>query len=425
MKNVACKRNGRKPKRKKGHVSIISRTEYEGLEVDSRAALIQALIPIGLMAVSETLQEEVRQLAGKRYARKQEGQARRHGSNPGSVTLAGQTVGIRVPRVRDEGGDIALSSYQELQGRGDVNERLFRRVLHGISCRDYEASARTVPAAIGLSKSTISRRFIETSAEKLKAFRERDLSCLDVVTLFIDGKTFADNAMILILAVTMEGNKIPIGFIQSDTENHRAIADGLRQLIDRGLSVESGVLCVVDGAKGLRKAVLEVFRNRCMIQRCQWHKRENVLSYLPKTRRSYFRRRLQNAYQQSTYAAAKKDLLRIHRELSDENQSAAASLNEGFEETLTLHKLGVFPLVGRSLKTTNCIESINAMAEQRCSKIDYWKNSSQKQRWFAAALIDIEPRLHTLMGFRHLPKLRRALIGSLKLNITPQLNQAA
>ena len=224
--------------------------------------------------------------------------------------------------------------------------------------------------------------------------------------------------MVIALAVTITGEKVPIGFIQTDTENHKAIGEFFSTLIQRGLDVERGVLFVVDGAKGLKKAIQNVFRNRAMIQRCQWHKRENIVSYLPQNRQSYWRRQIQRAYQQPSYAKAKAILTKIHQELEDENQSAAASLAEGLEETLTLHRLGVFHLVGQSLKTTNCIESINAMAEQRCGRIDYWKNSDQKQRWLASALLDIEPRLRTLMGAQHLDKLRQALMA--QLNIQPQ-----
>ena len=143
--------------------------------------------------------------------------------------------------------------------------------------------------------------------------------------------------------------------------------------------------------------------------RCQWHKQENVVSYLPRTEQKAWRGRLQRAYERPTYEEAKRDLKAMRAELDELNQSAVASLDEGFEETLTLHRLGVFPLVGRSLKTTNVLESVNAQAEQRCGRVDRWRNSNHKQRWLAAALIDIEPRLRRLLGYRHLPSLRAAI----------------
>ena len=213
----------------------------------------------------------------------------------------------------------------------------------------------------------------------------------------------------------MDGRKHILGFVQTATENERVVRGFLGSLLDRGLDISFGVLVVIDGAKGLRSAVKKAFRDRVVVQRCQWHKRENVVGYLAKGDQAEWRRRLQRAYERSDYREARERLVEIRAELEDLNQSAAASLAEGFEETLTLQRLGVFGVLGRSLKTTNCLESVNAMAEQMCGKVDHWKNSSQKHRWFAAALVDIEPRLRKIMGYRHLPKLRDAIMRELKI----------
>jgi len=230
-----------------------------------------------------------------------------------------------------------------------------------------------------------------------------------VVAVFLDGKSFAEDQMVLALGTTLNGDKVFLGFVQTDTENTRAIKIFLRGLADRGLDLSAGALVVIDGSKGLKAGAEAAFSGQVLIQRCQWHKRENVVSYLPRKEQPYWRGRLQRAYQRPTYEEATRDLTAIRTELEELNQSAVASLDEGFEETLTLHRLGVFPLVGRSLKTTNVLESVNAMAEQRCGRVDHWKNSNQKQRWLAAALLDIEPRLRRLLGYRHLPLLREAI----------------
>ena len=158
-----------------------------------------------------------------------------------------------------------------------------------------------------------------------------------------------------------------------------------------------------------------MFQKKALVQRCQWHKRENVVSYLPKSEQATWRRRLQHAYDRPTYAEAKAALTKLHRELEDRNQSAAASLVEGFEETLTLHRLGIYDLLGVSFKTTNCIESANALVEERCAKVDAWKTSNQRHRWLATALLDIEPRLRRVKGHRHLPKLITALRRALNI----------
>jgi transposase-like protein len=323
---------------------------------------------------------------------------------------------MRIPRVRGiGGGEIPLRSYDALHRNGEVDEHLLRRVLYGISCNNYEAAAEAIPGAIGLSGSTVSRRFVEASAAKLRELQERDVSGEDVVAMFVDGKTFADATMVVALGVTLSGEKRFLGFVETDTENAPVLTAFLRSLIERGLNISQGMLVIIDGAKGLRAAVNQAFRGRALVQRCQWHKRENVVSYLSKSEQAPWRKRLQRAYERPEYAEARAALDKLHAELEDRNQSAAASLREGMEETLTLHRLGVYGVLGRSLKTTNCIESVNGLVEERCAKVDHWKNSSQRQRWMATSLIEIEPRLRKLMNYKHLPKLRDALRRELDL----------
>lgn len=400
-----------KKDRRLGKPADLGWEKIETLELDARIELIRELIPLGLAEVGRMLDEEVEGLAGPRHQRKEgEGAAYRHGSNPGTVRLGAQRHPVRVPRVRSEAGEVRLSSYEQLHGgAGSVDEGLFKKVLLGISCRDYEAAVEAVPGAIGLSKSTVSREFKKATGAKLKAFQERDLRELDVAVIFLDGKTFAADEIVIALAVTLAGEKRFLGFLQTGTENERAIAGFLRSLVERGLDVSPGVLVVIDGAKGLRAGVKKVFGGQVLIQRCQWHKRENVVSHLPRTEQQRWRKKLQSAYQRPTYTEAMHDLKAIRTELQELNESAVASLDEGLEETLTLHRLGLFPLLGRSLKTTNVLESVNAQAEQRCGRVDSWKNSNHKQRWLTAALLDIEPRLRRLLGYRHLPKLRDAI----------------
>jgi len=398
-------------------VKVVSRDQYEGMELDSRVELIQDLVAIGMMQVCEMFHQEVAALAGIRYERKEGGRgAYRHGENPGSVRLGGQRVPVRVPRVRDENGEIPLESYQKLRGSaGEVDEKLFQRVLYGVSCRNYEKAAESIPGAIGLSSSSVSRSFIASSAAQLKAFQERDLSGEDYVALFLDGKLFADTMMVVALGITIDGRKQPLGFVETTTENKRTLAEFLRSLIARGLDVSEGILVVIDGAKGLRAAVREAFPRRAVVGRCNWHKRENVVSYLPKGEQASWRKRLQKALDRPTYKEAEAALTKLHEELEEKNQSAAASLREGMEEVLTLHRLGVFEVLGRSFKTTNCLENINGLIAERCAKVDCWKNSSQRQRWMAAALLDIEPRLRRVRGHRSLQKLRDALKRELKI----------
>ena len=418
----------RKKVRKLGAIEIIRREAYADLELDAKVELIRSLVPLGLMHVQELLDQEVTALASERYARKDASvRGRRHGSNPGTVGLAGQRVPIRVPRIRRvAGSEIPLRSYEALHGDREVDNVLLRRVLYGISCRNYEAAAEAIPGAIGLSSSTVSRSFIQASAAQLRAFQERDLSGEDVVTVFLDGKTFADATMVIALGITLAGEKRVLGFVETDTENATVLTPFLRSLVERGLDLSQGVLVILDGGKGLRTAVRKAFRNRALVQRCQqWHKRENVVSYLARREQATWRQRLQRAYNRPAYDEALGALETLHGELDERNQSAADSLAEGLDETLTLHRLGVYGVLGRSLKTTNCLESVNALVEERCAKVDHWQSSSQRHRWLATALLDIEPRLRRVRGYRHLPTLRDALKRELKIDTTTSKKQAA
>jgi transposase-like protein len=215
--------------------------------------------------------------------------------------------------------------------------------------------------------------------------------------------------MVIALGITLAGQKVMLGFVQTASENERVCAAFLRDLVDRGLRPEDGLLVVLDGAKGLRKAIQTVFGAQAVVQRCQWHTRENVVRSLPKGQQPAWRRTLQAAYERPTYAEAKAALLRVRKELGLINESAVRSLDEGVEETLTLHRLGLFGALGTSLKTTNCLESLNAQLGAYTDKVDRWRTSDQKQRWVASALLTIEPCLRRIKGYRHLPLLRTVL----------------
>ena len=427
MRSVLRPVRKRKKGRTLGPVEVIRREEYAELELDAKVELIRSLVPLGLMHVQEVLDHEVTALAGERYARKDASTGgRRHGSNPGTVGLAGQRVPIRVPRIRRvAGSEIPLRSYEALRGDGAVNDRLLTRVLYGISCRNDAAAAEAIPGAIGLSGSTVSRDFIQASAAQLREFQERDLSGEDVVAVVLDGKTFADATMVIALGITLSGEKRFLGFVETDTENARVLTVFLRSLVERGLELSQGVLVILDGGTGLRAAVRKAFRHRALVQRCQWHTRENVVRYLSKSEQAPWRQRLQRAYNRPKYEEARGALETLHRELDDRNQSAAGSLAEGLDETLTLHRLGLYGVLGRSLKTTNGLESVNALVEERCAKVDHWQNSRQRHRWLAAALLNIEPRLRKVRGYRHLPTLRDALKRELKIDTTTSKKKAA
>jgi transposase-like protein len=411
MKKVLQLR-GKGKTRKAKAVQVRDMQEYGAMELDSRLALIQELIPIGLMHVEDELRREVMELAGEKYKRNGLPGHDRWGRQQGSIYIQDQRIPIIVPRVRDTrwNEEVTLRTYEQMQAPGaPANERLLRRILHGLSCSRYRECSEAIPEALSLSRSTVSRRYIRASKKKLQELIERRLDGYDLIGIVLDGKRFGDDGIIIAIGITMGGEKILLGIIQSGTENHVVCRDFLLGLIDRGMKHDQGLLCVIDGAKGFRKAINEVFGSYGIIQRCQWHKRENIVEYLPKSVQTAMRRKLQAAYEHEDYAKARTALMAIKKELRLINESAVASLEEGFEESLTVQRLGLSKELRKSLKTTNVIESVLALVGQKTDKVDYWKNSNQKQRWVATALLDIEPRLNRISGYRKLKSLRAAI----------------
>ena len=166
----------------------------------------------------------------------------------------------------------------------------------------------------------MSRAFIQASATKLRELRERDLSGENVVALVLDGKTFAEATMVVALGITMTGDKRFLGVVETDTENEKVLTPFLRSLVERGLDVSQGLLVIVDGGKGLRAAVRKAFRHRALVQRCQWHTRENVVRDLAKRAQPVWRQRLQRADNRPEYDEALAALKSLQHELEDRNQ---------------------------------------------------------------------------------------------------------
>lgn len=390
----------------KGKLEIVAEISPEA----SRIAMIQMLIPLGMQAVTETLLEEVNNLVGNHYERN-DVPLKRWGSNPGSVFLGDQKVKIRVPRIRNQelGKEVQLETYEALQSSSMIDDKILASVLGGISARKFESTAVKVPETFGIKKSAVSKRFIKATAKKLKEFSNRNLSQDDIVAIFIDGKIFAKMNMLVALGVDLAGKKKFLGIIETASENHQVVRDFILNLETRGLDISKKILFIIDGAKGLSKGIKSVFGKQAIIQRCQWHKRENIVSYLPREKQKEYRRKLQKAYEMVDYDTAKNALLLIEEELKSINMSAVGSLNEGIEETLTLQQLGVFDKLGTSFKTTNCIESANRQLSIYTGRVSRWKTSNQRQRWVAASLLELEPRMKRVKGYKQLSLLREKM----------------
>ena len=401
-------------KNQRSHTSDVQQAiplDHGTVTTPTALALIQALIPLGLRTVEEAWVAEVHALAGSRYAREDERpDVVRWGAQRGSIYLADQKLPVTVPQVRDRGArcEVPLATYAALQTPRAHDVGLFRKVLGGLSRRDYEAAAETVPEAFGLAKSTVSRRFIRASATALRRLQERRLDDAEWLVLVVDGKSFAGDQLVIALGVTVTGEKRILGLVQTASENKRVIAAFLRELGERGFPLDQPLLAVLDGSKCLRAAVRDVFGD-IPVQRCQWRKRENVVSYLAKQDQPAWRRKLQAAYGHATHGDAARALERLHQQLRLVNESAAVSLAEGLDETLTLHRLNVFATLGVSFKTTNLIESVMARLEAKTRRVTRWRTSDQKLRWCASARWATERQFRRVKHHRHLPLLKAAL----------------
>ncbi len=368
--------------------------------------------------IAEQLMEDgVKKKTGERYEREkpEAGRYSRWGSNPGSIRIGEEKVPIRVPRIYDKQDNKTESpeSYQKLKAELPTEE-VMKKVIRGISENDYEEVTKQAVDSFGLSQSSVSRAFIEESSKALEEFEKRDLRYNDFIALVIDGKYLSKEAMIIALGITSNGTKIPIGIIQSSSENKEAVKGLLEDLISRNFRFEEGLLAIVDGSKAISAAIQEVFSGFVIIQRCQWHKRENVVSYLNQAQAQYYRGKLQMAYDLPDYNLARSELISIGNELERINHSAARSLKEGLEETLSIHRLG-FAELGHSFRTTNTIENINHLITKYIGKVKFWRNPNMKMRWMASALIEVEKKLRRVDNYDKLDLLRKAIKTELKI----------
>lgn len=376
--------------------------------------LVQNHLSICQIMLNELFEEEVCQKAGERYSHSKpnDGKYSRWGYNPGSVHIGDKKLRMDIPRIRDNdnGKFEGLESYDQVRRVEMPTDQLLQGVLKGLSMRDYEGVIDHLGEAFGLSKSSISRSFVEKTEERLKEFESRNLSNYDITAIFIDGKYLAKEQIMIVLGVTMQGDKIPLGFLQTHTENSGPIKDLFTSLIDRGLKYEQGILFIVDGAKGIRKAIEEVFKDKQVIQRCTWHKRENVEKYLKEEDQNWFRAEYNAAISQPKHKDAEAAIKELIKKLEQLNISAARSLEEGLSGgILTLHKLGVNTYLERSFKTTNPIENLNSQLGKYLRKVKRWKNSNMRYRWVASGLLEIEGNMKKINNYKKLPLLRKAI----------------
>ena len=367
---------------------------------------------LGLVAEQAGLSVVRLLLDGERQRMLEAGHGYRHGEQRGYVYLGGRKVNTPSLRMRDhKDREIPLRAYKALQGRDALSRRALSDMLRGVSARDYRGGVEGFMRGYGISKSSVSRNFIVAAQDKLRELMERRIDAIGPVALFLDGKGFGECLLVVAIGVDREGGKHVLGLWQGATENAAVCEALLNDLVRRGLDPRKRYLFITDGAKALRKAIGKVFGGRALTQRCQEHKKRNVLEHLPDKLQPEYRRKLNAAYGMAGYEDAKSALCDCARELERLNPSAARSLEEGLEETLTLHRLGLPALLRESLRTTNCIESAFSQVGGRTGRVKRWRDGAQTQRWAASALLFVEGRWRKIRGWRLLDRLEAALEG--------------
>lgn len=364
----------------------------------------------GVQIIGLVMEEEVRELVGERSQPQAERKANRWGRERGFCVVMGQKLPIERPRVRStEDREVRLGSY-ELFHRGEpLTETVWEKLMLGLSTRKYGQVVRQFTEAYGLEKSAVSEHFIEASRAKLKQLMERRLDKMRFCALLIDATPFEGQQMVAALGISQDGRKTILGIRQGATENATVVGELLGDLAERGFDFTATRLYVLDGGKALSAAVKTHAGESALIQRCQVHKRRNVLDHLPEDQKPLAAQKLNAAYAREDYESAKLALNKLHRELMDFNPSAARSLAEGMEETLTVHKLQVPPQLRQTLASTNVIESAFSVVEKVCANVKRWHPGDQRERWVGSGLLVAEKQFRRVRGHKLIPLLLRQL----------------
>ena len=390
-----------------------------GIAELAQQSLGDLLRSVGRIFIQEVMESEVRELAGARSQRNEERGAYRWGSEAGFCIIDGQRVPIDRPRVRSrqQNREIPLGSYELFQRTSLMDETVWYKVMHGLTMRSYKLVVQQFSDAYGLAKSATCEHFIEASRAKLKTLMTRSLADVPLSVMLIDGTIFKGQHMLVAIGIDRLGNKIVLGMEQGASENATVVKGLLGQLMERGVDFNEPRLYLLDGSKALRAAVISFAGDAAFIQRCQVHKIRNVTEYLPEAERPAVKFRMRAAYLQAEAVDARNALYQLHDELMEVNPSAAASLVEGMEETLTVTDLRITPRLRQTLSSTNAIESSFSVVAKICTQVKRWQGRDHRLRWVASALLFAESRWNKLHGYRHMPSLHAALHLAYKLRM--------
>lgn len=396
-----------------GHLGQMLMPMVAGI-ASTKTMLTSWLHEQGLEALNSLLLGEAEALAGRKGEHREDRTHYRWGRTKGELSFGGRRIQVERPRVRSKDGkEASLPSFDAFRREDPLPERVVTQILLGVSTRGYAASLDEPIESVthrGASKSAASRHLVAATGKKLDDYLSRRLGELDVLALMVDGIEIADHTVVVSLGITADGRKVPLGLRLGSTENTVLCTEMLQELLERGLRVDGRLLCVIDGGKGIRKALGEVFGDLAIVQRCQIHKLRNLQAHLPKSRQAYVLGTMRAAYRSSSIELARKRLKILVGWLERNGyDEAAGSLREGLEETLTVLKLGLPPSLRRSLATTNAIENLMGSICRVSRNVKRWKNPGMIRRWSALGVVAAEKKFRRIKGYREMEALRRAL----------------
>ena len=392
--------------------SLLRRLPLVDLLVDTRTELLELALRSGLKVFTTMLEEDRTAICGLRYAHEPDRPASRAGSVRSEVVLGGRKVAIQRPRVRTADGEVALPTFQTMAHRAPLDRRAVEQMLVGVATRQYARSLEPITADIesrGTSKSAVSRRFVAKTQAQLETWQAAPLEDLDLVGLLLDGVHVGEHCLIVALGVAGDGTKHALGLWEGSTENATVCQSLLSNLQSRGLRTDRSLLVLLDGSKALRKAVRETFGDVALVQRCQIHKLRNILDHLPERQRPWVKAIVQRAYRSADVATATRLLQDLARRLDTGHPSAAASVREGLEETLTIIAIGLSEGLRRSFSTTNAVESLISRTRHVKRNVKRWRGGQMVVRWVAAGVLEAVKGFRRLKGHREMPKLIAAL----------------